>query len=137
MNIQGPGPTGIPGGGTAPANVTISFTLLDPNTNANTTCGATYLPANYPRAYLPCADSSLAFKFEAPYYSFGNFTLDVRHCYATENVATYGSVFVTDDDPGKPGNYLSCLGGAPFDGIRCSIGGPIGAAGPIPVPQHV
>ena len=60
----------------------------------------------------------------------------MRHAYATSNVAVFGSVFVTDDQPGVPGNYLSCLQGAPFDGVRCSIGGPIGGNGPIPVPQH-
>ena len=133
MNIQGPGPTGIPGGGTAPANVTISFTLLDPNTSANTTCSATYLPANYPQVYIPCADPAVAFKFETP-YSFGQFTLDIRHTYINDSssleASSYGGAFIVGDAPGQPGDYLTCVGGAPFDGIRCHIT----ESSPIPVP---
>jgi len=134
MNIQGPGPTGIPGGGIAPANVTISFTLLDPHTAANTTCSATYLPANYPQAYIPCADPSVAFKFEAP-YNFATFTLDVRHTYlnssSTLETSSYGGVYVVGNGPaGEPGDYLTCVEGAPFDGVRCHIT----ASSPILIP---
>lgn len=121
MHIQGPGPTGIPGGGTAPANVTISFTFQDPNTSTSTTCGATYLPANYPTSYIPCADSNFGFKFETP-YSFGQFTLDLRHSTnATELSTSYGGIYVTSNDYISPNGYLTCVGGAPFDGIRCTI----------------
>ena len=135
MNIQGHGPTGIPGGGTAPANVTISFVLQDPNTNSNTTCGATYLPSNYPQTYVPCADPAVAFKFEGT-YGFAGFTLDVRHSYlnSSSDLATssYGSVYIVGNGAtGQSGNYLSCLGGAPFDGIRCHITNP---SSPISVP---
>ena len=132
MNIQGPGPTGIPGGGTAPANVTISFTLQDPNTGTNTTCGATYLPENYPQTYTLCADPSMAFKFESP-YNFSTFTLDVRHTYVSNDLetSTYGGVYIVGNGtPGQPDNYLTCYGGAPFDGIRCHIINPA----PISIP---
>ena len=132
MNIQGPGPTGIPGGGTAPANVTISFTLEDPNTGTNTTCSATYLPADYPQSYIPCADPSVAFKFEPP-YNFATFTLDVRHTYVSDQLETsaYGGIYIVGNGtPGQPDNYLTCVEGAPFDGIRCHISG----SAPISVP---
>ena len=30
---------------------------------------------------------------------------------------------ITANDPKEPSSYLTCLLGAPFDGLRCKIGG--------------
>ena len=34
-----------------------------------------------------------------------------------------GEVAITANDPKEPSSYLTCLLGAPFDGLRCKIGG--------------
>ncbi|RMZ71018.1 hypothetical protein GMOD_00005511 [Pyrenophora seminiperda CCB06] len=33
-----------------------------------------------------------------------------------------GSIPITANDPTEPSSYLTCLGGAPLDGLRCNIG---------------
>ncbi|KAA6412769.1 MAG: hypothetical protein FRX48_03761 [Lasallia pustulata] len=126
MDINGPGPINIPGAtGTSPANVTISFTFFDPNSNRSTTCGATYLPANYPTALsqIHCADYAVTFYFTPPYTFFGgNFTLDVEFIDSPAAVPTAyaGSVYVLDNNYTSPANYLSCYGGAPYAGLTCT-----------------
>ncbi|KAI4128506.1 MAG: hypothetical protein LQ347_004155 [Umbilicaria vellea] len=126
MNINGPGPIGIPGAtGTSPANVTISFNFYDPNTLDNTTCKATYLPADYPTALsqVHCVDTDVTFYFTPPYPFFGgNFTLDIEEIDSPAAIPTAyaGSVFVTDNNYTSPDNYLQCTGGAPFSGLTCT-----------------
>jgi hypothetical protein len=51
-------------------------------------------------------------------------------------VLTMSSVFVAsqvieNNDAGAPNSYLSCIGGSPYDGIRCKLGGWAGKQGPI------
>ncbi|MCJ1305675.1 hypothetical protein MMC08_008491 [Hypocenomyce scalaris] len=136
MNINGPGPIGIPGStGTSPANVTITFSFYDPNSLLATDCGATYLPANYPTALsqTPCADPSVSFYFTPPYGFFGNFTLDIEYIDSPAAVPTAyaGSVYVTDDNDSSLANYLECVEGAPLAGITCTL--LVGKTIPIPV----
>ncbi|KAF2744898.1 hypothetical protein M011DRAFT_428059 [Sporormia fimetaria CBS 119925] len=42
-----------------------------------------------------------------------------------------GSQEVRANSPGEPNSYLSCLGGAPLDGIRCKNSGWASTAGPL------
>jgi hypothetical protein len=51
---------------------------------------------------------------------------------------TVSSIFVAsqvieNDNAGAPNSYLSCIGGRPYDGIRCKLGGWAGKQGPIPL----
>jgi hypothetical protein len=33
-----------------------------------------------------------------------------------------GEIPITANDPSEKSSYLTCLGGAPYDGLRCNIG---------------
>lgn len=136
MNINGPGPIGIPGAtGTSPANVTLSFDFYDPNTLHNTICGAKYLPADHPTALsqIHCKDTAVTFYFTPPYTFFGgNFTLAIELIDSPAAVPTTyaGSVYVLDNDYTSPADYLNCYEGAPYAGITCT---PVTASESIPV----
>jgi hypothetical protein len=41
------------------------------------------------------------------------------------------SQIIESNNPGAPNSYLSCVGGAPYDGIRCKLNGWAGKPGPI------
>jgi hypothetical protein len=41
------------------------------------------------------------------------------------------SIAINNDAPGTPDSYLSCVGGPPYDGIRCNLGGWGGKPGPL------
>lgn len=142
MSIEGPGPEGAHGIST-PNNVTISFSILDPNTppTANTNCSATYLPADFPQAYLSCDNhTGVAFKFDAP-YDFEHFTLHVRHTHKNTSsdsgflTTSYGSVqnIGNSSSPEGPGNYLTCIQDDHLNnpGICCHI---TNGSSPIPLP---
>jgi hypothetical protein len=41
------------------------------------------------------------------------------------------SQVIENNSPGAPNSYLSCIGGAPFDGVRCKLNSWAGKPGPI------
>lgn len=43
------------------------------------------------------------------------------------------SKVIENNNAGGENSYLSCIGGAPFDGIRCKLNGWAGKDGPIPL----
>lgn len=47
---------------------------------------------------------------------------DKTDVYASQNSTLTGSIPITANDATEPSSYLTCLGGAPLDGLRCSIG---------------
>jgi len=46
-------------------------------------------------------------------------------CGRDEQSVTTGEVAITVNDPKEPTSYLTCLMGAPFDGLRCKLHGPM------------
>ena len=42
-------------------------------------------------------------------------------CRGGHQTITAGEVAITANEPSQPTSYLSCLLGAPFDGLRCNL----------------
>ncbi|CAE7024567.1 hypothetical protein CFE70_003481 [Pyrenophora teres f. teres 0-1] len=133
--------TGLPGGAWPPSlrfNSTIDFDILVPDHSAAASetaaplkmnCIASWENGTLPEGRMGCTSSStnaseVEFGMEL-YTALGerrpelSFVLSV---WKGETPTLTGSVPITANDPSEPSSYLTCLGGAPLDGLRCNIG---------------
>jgi len=74
----------LPNNTTGSSNITVQFTLYDPDplTNASTPCSATWsvLNGSYPNLWVPCKNQAFGWKFE-DWNGVGSFGLAVKHNY--------------------------------------------------------
>ncbi|EDU48592.1 hypothetical protein PtrSN002B_000808 [Pyrenophora tritici-repentis] len=137
--------TGLPGGAWPPSlrfNSTIDFDIMVPDhsTAASETvaplkvnCMASWENGTLPEGRMGCTSLSTDAKEEANEVEFGmdlytalgerrpelSFVLSV---WRGQTPTLTGSIPITANDPSEPSSYLTCLGGAPLDGLRCNIG---------------
>ncbi|KAF1829463.1 hypothetical protein BDW02DRAFT_536211 [Decorospora gaudefroyi] len=127
--------TGLPGNPPWPESrrfdSTIDFDIVLPGAAAQTWNCQTHFPnGTLPVGVAACtapagAVGSVAFGMEV-YTGLGirrpelSFVLGVERGVAEEQLS--GEVIITANDPSESSSYLTCLGGAPFDGLRCQIG---------------
>ncbi|KAF2201693.1 hypothetical protein GQ43DRAFT_370825 [Delitschia confertaspora ATCC 74209] len=143
--------TGLPGN-TWPDDkkfdTTLDFTISFPDTTS-TKCSTSWKYTSVPldMAVACEAESGVAFVLTEGMggkTSEANWGLGVRKVVSdrkqmltvkissSESTSTYQSqtVFVTNNDPSNANSYLTCLGGAPYDGVRCNLGGMLSTRNP-------
>ncbi|KAE8872882.1 hypothetical protein PTNB73_02033 [Pyrenophora teres f. teres] len=117
--------TGLPGGAWPPSlrfNSTIDFDILVPDHSAAASETAAPLKMNciasWENGTLPEGRMGSVYGSgeRRPELSF------VLSVWKGETPTLTGSVPITANDPSEPSSYLTCLGGAPLDGLRCNIG---------------
>lgn len=122
--------SGLPGGGDWPASFqypsTIDFDIVMPN-NQSLHCHNEFANGTLPVDSAPCAgEGTVGFRM-AEYTELGPRRKElsfVLHVFRVENgTLAAGEVAVTANDPNEPSSYLTCLLGAPFDGLRCKLHG--------------
>ncbi|CAO2651147.1 Nn.00g094440.m01.CDS01 [Neocucurbitaria sp. VM-36] len=146
MHIMSEG-TGIPGNPTWPEsmrfNSTINFDVVVPDYTINEdgssrdpeslNCQTSWENGTLPELLVECTgglpDETVWFEMRE-YTDLGDrrpelsFILDMgRISLEGDNVVSYlnGSIPITANDPSEPSSYLTCLQGAPYDGLRCEI----------------
>jgi hypothetical protein len=138
--------TGLPGNTwplSAYFNTTISFDILLPshtsspsNTTISTTCIASFpngtLPTGLTYCLAPSPTEALWFTM-SPYTDLGprrpelSFVLSLESAvglYENNTMAErvwWGDKVITANDPSEESSFLTCLEGAPLDGLRCGI----------------
>jgi hypothetical protein len=141
--------TGLPGDTWFPDkqfNSTINFDVIMPdhtlpqNTttpkNVTTNCQASFPNGTLPlgRTYCtPISDAEVVFFELYNYTDLGSrrpelsFWLEITSAVnwdeenATASAFYWGRKAITANDPSEPSSFLTCLGGQPFDGLRCNI----------------
>ncbi|KAF2177213.1 hypothetical protein K469DRAFT_720907 [Zopfia rhizophila CBS 207.26] len=140
MNVHFMGrDTGIPGNGWpdwAKFDTTLDFKVDFPFSQVS--CSASWPEKNLPTSEIPCESENTMFQLSpVPSGDFHEaaFTLSVRRTDvdgASGVRTTYtGGQVITANQPTVDTSYLSCLGGRPLDGIRCSLNGPMSVRKPL------
>ncbi|KAF2622605.1 hypothetical protein BU25DRAFT_377411 [Macroventuria anomochaeta] len=127
--------TGLPGNGPWPENSkypsTIDFDINMPNYQ-NGHCHTEFLNGTLPDDLAACSGEGGRVRFRMKEYTaLGprrkelSFVLQVFRVDRVPGQQTIlmGEVAITANDPHEPSSYLTCLQGAPFDGLRCKIRG--------------
>ncbi|KAF1997906.1 hypothetical protein P154DRAFT_524446 [Amniculicola lignicola CBS 123094] len=90
-------------------------------------CGVSFEEKNPPQGWNAC-DMDLGVEFELgpteEAFDETHFVLGVKQLAIDGDFDELkGAQVITANNPGRGDSYLTCLGGAPLDGIRCKLGG--------------
>ncbi|KAJ8113214.1 hypothetical protein OPT61_g4611 [Boeremia exigua] len=127
--------SGLPGDGGWPESKkypsSIDFDVNMPN-NQSAHCQNTFTNGTLPEDTGACTSEGGRVRFQMiEYTALGprrkelSFVLQVFKLEGTseqQNVTT-GEIAITANSPAEPTSYLTCLLGAPFDGLRCKLHG--------------
>ncbi|KAJ4369069.1 hypothetical protein N0V83_006152 [Neocucurbitaria cava] len=128
--------TGIPGNPPWPDNkrfdTTLDFQVVVPNIDWNRTstspatythdCHWSWKNGSFPEKYLVKCKGGSPLGLDAIWFQMFEYTgLGPRRPDTGWNLR--GDVVITANDPQEPSSYLTCLQGAPYDGLRCTIKG--------------
>ncbi|KAL5117875.1 hypothetical protein ACEQ8H_004193 [Pleosporales sp. CAS-2024a] len=126
--------TGIPGNtwpDSAKFNTTLDFTLDLPDSQVQ--CSANWTYQAISTAVWSCTDNTITFQLSPTpdgALADAQWTLTITET-AAGDIRHIASKVIENNSPGTPDSYLSCMGGPPYDGIRCSLNGWAGQPGPI------
>ncbi|KAF2107805.1 hypothetical protein BDV96DRAFT_471333, partial [Lophiotrema nucula] len=129
--------TGLPGNqwpDSAKFNSTLDFTVSLPD--GPVTCHGDWIYTQVPTTPFTCSSANVEFQLgptSAGTLTETAFVLSVTRTETDAGLKTtyLASQEVLANSPGQPDSYLSCVGGPPLDGIRCTLGGWAGTAGPL------